>query len=140
MGAILPTEQQFNALMAMDDDMGPMHMINLLRFRDQADYSDHPDQKPCSGKEAYDRYGEAVIPILAELGARPAWMSDVALTFIAPEEERWDQCLIVQWNTVGDFKKLMASEDYHKVAFHRDAATSDTRLIIAHSRFADFTD
>lgn len=138
MGSITPTEEQYNNLMSMDDAEGPVMMINMLRFHDQADYSDHPEQTPCTGKEAYDRYGEAVFPILADLGAKPVWMSDVANTFIAPEGEDWDQFIIVQWDTIGAFKSLMANEEYHKIAFHRDAATSDTRLIIAHSRFADF--
>lgn len=139
MGAITPTENQINRLMAMDDTEGPVMMVNMLRFRETADYSHHPEQTACTGKEAYQRYGDAVFPILADLGAKPVWMSDVATTFIAPEDEEWDQFIIVQWNTVADFKALMTNEAYHKISFHRDAATSDTRLIIAHSRFADFS-
>lgn len=34
----------------------PVMMINLLRYRDQADYGDRTDVTPCSGREAYRRY------------------------------------------------------------------------------------
>lgn len=31
----------------------PIFMVNLLRYREQADYGDRPTAAPCSGREAY---------------------------------------------------------------------------------------
>lgn len=139
MGMVAPSEKQFEQLMTLDDSAGPLVMINMLRYRQQADYQDQPGQAACSGKEAYDRYGDGVFPILANLGAKPVWMADVDHMFIAPEDESWDQIILIQWETAGSFKALMADTNYHKVSFHRDAALDDSRLIIATTQFVDFS-
>jgi hypothetical protein len=40
----------------------PIVMLNMLRFREQADYGGtHTDRAPCSGREAYGRYARGVI-------------------------------------------------------------------------------
>ena len=139
MGVVAPNQTQIDQLAELDDSAGPLIMINMLRFRPTANYEKYPDQQSCSGKEAYDRYGEGVFPLLAELGAKPVWMADVESVFIAPEQEQWDQIILIQWETTGAFKALMANEDYHRVAFHRDAALEDSRLIIANTQFVDFS-
>ena len=50
---------------------GPLLMLNLLRFREIADYSDFPDlasTEPISGSAAYDRYVRHTLPFLAASG------------------------------------------------------------------------
>ena len=50
-------------------DEGPFVMVNLLRFRDRAEYHDGSDTH-LSGREAYDRYAEGVRPLIEALGGR----------------------------------------------------------------------
>ncbi len=51
---------------------GPVVMLNLLKFRDAADYSAHPELAPAmpiSGAEAFDRYVWRTLPICVKAGA-----------------------------------------------------------------------
>ena len=50
---------------------GPVTMLNLLRFREQADYTAFPHlapPEPISGRDAYDRYVRHTIPFLTASG------------------------------------------------------------------------
>ena len=56
---------------------GPLLMLNLLRFREIADYSDFPDlapPEPISGSAASDRYVRHTLPFLAASGGRSSSM------------------------------------------------------------------
>ena len=50
----------------------PVTMLNLLRFRDEAQYAAGEDDAPCSGREAYyARYAPVATPmVVARGGAR----------------------------------------------------------------------
>ena len=39
-------------------------MINLLRYRDRAAYAKDSGAEPCSGREAYGRYGQVSIRLI----------------------------------------------------------------------------
>ncbi|MGV2686052.1 DUF1330 domain-containing protein, partial [Clostridium perfringens] len=50
---------------------GSIVMLNLLRFRDVADYTANPEltpEVPISGAEAFNRYIERTLPFLRESG------------------------------------------------------------------------
>ncbi len=50
---------------------GSLTMLNLLRFRAEADYSAHPElapDEPITGREAYDRYAHHTLPFLSAVG------------------------------------------------------------------------
>lgn len=138
MNSLQPSALQFEQLLTLDPGMGPVTMINMLRYRESADYGDRVDENPCSGRDAYGRYSEAAFPIVVELQGKPVWMSTVEHVFIGPESEHWDDVVVVQWPTLAAFQKLMQRPDYHAIAFHRDAALADSRLIITQSQFVDF--
>ena len=65
--SIEPTQVQLERLAASGED-GPVMMINLLRFKEQADGIDADDG--ITGAEAYARYGAAVQPYLEGVGGR----------------------------------------------------------------------
>ena len=49
----------------------PVTMLNLLRFREVADYSAHPElmpDEPISGAAAYQKYIDYTLPLLKETG------------------------------------------------------------------------
>lgn len=138
MAAITPNPEQFETLQKIDPACGPVVMINLLRYRAEADYRDHPEEAPCSGREAYQRYSESAFPAVVALEGKPVWMAGVEHTFIAPEDEQWDDVVLVQWPNIAAFQKLMTDPNYHAIAYHRDAAVADSRLIITRTQFVDF--
>jgi uncharacterized protein (DUF1330 family) len=128
MGSVEPSAEQIAALAALPDD-GPVVMINLLRYRDAAAYPDGFGALPCSGREAYGRYGQVALRRVAGVGGRVLWMGAVSATVIAPEGERWDDAVLVQYPSRRAFLEMIAQPEYQAAAPHRTAALEDSRLI-----------
>jgi hypothetical protein len=66
---------------------GPVTMLNLLRFRERADYSAFPDlapPEPISGSEAYDRYVRHTTPFLIASGSSVAFFGTGGHYFVGP--------------------------------------------------------
>ncbi len=111
---------------------GPITMLNLLRFSDVADYSKHPDlapASPISGREAYGRYAECVMPLLAKAGSELVFRGDGGSMLIGPPEERWDLVLLVRHRSAAVFLSFASDPGYLAISGHRTAALSDSRLL-----------
>lgn len=130
MPTIDPTADQLAALAALPDPPAPLVMLNLLRFRDEADYPDGLEAEPCSGRHAYRRYGAAAAGPLAEAGGRVLWMGAAELAVIAPEGEAWDEVLLVEYPGRDAFLGMIATPAYQAAVPHRRAALADSRLIL----------
>lgn len=105
-------------------------MINLLRYRDKADYGSRTDQTPCSGRDAhYQRYAEIALKCVMKAGGSVFWLGNVFANVVAPAGERWDDALLVQYPSFTCFPKVYDNPDYQAIAFHRTAALEDSRLI-----------
>jgi hypothetical protein len=112
--------------------VGPVIMLNLLRFRAVADYSDHPDlapASPISGRAAYDRYMEHTLPFLEASGGEVVLLGAGGHFFIGPNEERWDLALLVRQHSIESFFSFATDGDYLAGVGHRSAAVEDTRLL-----------
>lgn len=111
---------------------GPVAMLNLLRFREVADYSDFPDlapPEPISGSEAYDRYAEHTLPFLNASGGAVLFRGNGGHLLIGPEEARWDLVLLVRHASVESFMEMATNEEYLAGIGHRTAALGDSRLL-----------
>ncbi len=111
---------------------GPIVMLNLLRFREVADYSRSPvlaPKHPISGAEAYARYAAHTQPFLVEAGASVTYMGYGRAPIIGPPEERWDEVLLVQHRSAQAFLDFATNKPYLAGVGHRTAALSDSRLI-----------
>ncbi len=129
MPSIEPSPTQLEKLLADSAADASIVMINLLRYRDRASYPSGSDAAPCTGREAYQRYGANVTPMLAEAGGRILWFGNVAQTVIGPEGEHWDEAILVQYPSRKAFLGMVSRPDYLKAAVHRTAALADSRLI-----------
>jgi hypothetical protein len=110
----------------------PVLMLNLLRWKQQADYSTHPDVEPCSGQEAYlKRYIPAFTAIAAGIdGIRPFWIGAAVAGLVGPVEEHWDFVALVRYPNLAAFRTLTECPEYKANAqHHRLAALEDWRLI-----------
>jgi uncharacterized protein (DUF1330 family) len=104
-------------------------MLNLLRFRARAEYREGFDAEPCSGADAYDRYSEAVMPLLEAVGGEVVWQGRPAAMVIGPDDKDWQRMLLVRYPSKHAFLDMVSSEKYLAVAPHRTAALTDSRLI-----------
>ena len=135
---IHPLPEQMEALMKKADDETPMVMINLLKFRERANYPEGMDVEPCSGREAYQRYGALAGEKVAAVGGRLVWQGSVQNVVIGPSAESWDEALLVEYPSRKAFFKMATDSEYLKAAVHRTAALSDSRLIAVTTENAVF--
>jgi len=124
-----PTDEQLTTLDQRRDDSRTITMLNLLRYRERADYSEHPDETPCSGREAYARYADQAIACVESVGGRLVFGGGAAANAIGPDDEQWDDVLIVEYPNANAFFEMMTSERYQAFAYHRTAAVDDSRLV-----------
>ncbi|CAJ50180.1 hypothetical protein [Bordetella avium] len=109
---------------------GPVMMLNLLRLREVADYSAHPELAPphaISGAQALDRYIAHTLPRasggdLSFHGSASAWL-------IGPDEERWDRVMLVRQHSAAVFLDFASNPAYLAGLGHRLAAIEDSRLL-----------
>lgn len=109
-----------------NDRPGPIHMLNLVRLRDKAEYEDGRD---ATGQEAYAAYGRLSAPVLARVGGRIVWRGRMEQMLIGPETEDWDLCFIAEYPSPEAFATMIKDPDYREAMTHRQAAVSDSRLI-----------
>jgi uncharacterized protein (DUF1330 family) len=120
-----PTKKSFAAFRDMARE-GPVHMLNLIRLREQADYG---DGTIATGAEAYAAYGRESAPIFRDLGGRIVWAGQPELVLIGPDDEGWDIAFIAEYPSVDAFVGMLRAPDYRRAVRHRQAAVADTRLI-----------
>ena len=111
---------------------GEVVMLNLLGFREAADYSAAPHlapPEPITGEQPYRRYMEHTEPFL-EASERDLLFSGRGGPFlIGPPEERWEAALLVRQRSVVDFIAFAQSPEYLAGMGHRQAALEDSRLL-----------
>ncbi len=136
MPIVNPTVASFERFEREAPDAKPIVMLNLLRFRERAEYGaehaqDAPNAKRAggTGREAYARYSKAVIPLLWEVGGQALWMGKARAAVIAEEGEAWDEVLLVHYPSRRAFVRMVRSEAYQAILHHRTAALADSRLI-----------
>lgn len=111
---------------------GNVVMLNLLKFREIADYSATPElapETPISGRAAYERYVEFTQPFLEESGGEVIFMGEGGSYLIGPEAERWDMVMLVRQKSLQSFLQFASNEAYLKGMGHRTAALEDSRLL-----------
>ncbi|HEY0848239.1 MAG TPA: DUF1330 domain-containing protein [Noviherbaspirillum sp.] len=129
MRSINPTPASVKQLVANVPPGIPVVMLNLLRFRDRADYPPEMELPSCSGRDAYAEYSRLVGPLLARVGGKVIWQGEARHAFIAPEGEEWDEVLLVAYPSRDAFLGMLKSPDYQAITVHRTSALEDARLI-----------
>ena len=122
-----PVPGEFPALLAGLPKNTPIVMLNLLRFSPQAHYRDGVPRG--SGREAYARYAEVALRKVREVGGTPIFLGAVQAGLICPDDECWDDVLLVRYPSSDAFISMLAMPDYLEATRHRTAALDDARLI-----------
>jgi hypothetical protein len=111
---------------------GSVVMLNLLRFRAQADYVATPElapPEPIDGATAYRRYIEHTLPLLQKSGGDVIFFGRGGPFLIGPPGETWDAVLLVRQRSVADFMAFASDPEYLAGIGHRTAALEDSRLL-----------
>ena len=126
-----PTQDQGRAFFTRGVS-GAVVMLNLLRFRDVADYSATSalaPQAPISGEEAYRLYMEHSLPFLRASGGELLFYGRGGDFLIGPTSERWDAAMLVRQSSVASFLAFASNQAYLSGIGHRTAALEDSRLL-----------
>ncbi len=111
---------------------GPVVMLNLLRFREKADYTDLDALNPgteISGKDAYKLYMKHTQPAIEKIGSKVLFFGSANQFLIGPTTETWDAVLLVEHPSVEAFMAFAQDKEYLKTLGHRTAALEDSRLL-----------
>lgn len=126
-----PTQESGRAFV-MRQMTGNVIMLNLLRFRETADYAATPELTPAtpiSGSAAFQRYIDHALPHLRETGGDVMFLGTGGPFLIGPQSERWDMAMLVQQHSVESFLTFASQEAYLAGMGHRIAALEDSRLL-----------
>jgi hypothetical protein len=99
---VYPNREQMKGFFEENNDDQVIFMINLLKFKDKAEYKDGRETS-LTGSEAYAIYGKIMEKHLKEIGGELIFKSKITRMTIGKVEELWDAVAIAKWPS----KKVM---------------------------------
>ena len=116
---VAPTEEQMKGFLEPGRE-GPIYMLNLLKFKETAEYVDGRETD-LSGAEAYAIYGQEVIQHLQKVGGAPMFSAGVERLMLGEVEELWDAAAIAMYPSRKAMLEMISSPEYQASALHREA-------------------
>ena len=116
---ISPRPDQVKALLESDLE-GPVAMLNLLKFKDKAEYADGRDSD-LTGRQAYQLYGMGVAGLLPDYGGRVFFMADTTFLSLGEVDELWDEVAIAVYPDRNALFRMSSSQEWQDLAVHREA-------------------
>ena len=107
------------------DEDGPVYMVNLMKYREKADYTDGTDLN-ISGREADDLY--APVGPLAAIGASMVFLAEVD-TQLLGDAPMWDRIAVVRYPTGRSFIDMQSRTDFKEKHVHKEAGMAETIVI-----------
>ncbi|MEZ5938253.1 MAG: DUF1330 domain-containing protein [Hyphomonadaceae bacterium] len=99
---------------------GPIFMVNLLKFKEKAEYEDGR-ATTLSGRDAYQIYGKAVMALLPKFGGMGVFAGDVTYLSLGRVEDLWDEVAIAAYPDRGSMVRMSMSDEWREIAVHRTA-------------------
>ncbi len=124
---LYPNPEQIMPL-ATDETPGPIAMLNLLKFRERAEYRDGRADD-ISGREAYMRYAAQMQRIVEAAGGRFIFGGDVAGLVVGTVEDLWDVVGLVEYPSRAEFFRIATSPEVQAIGIHREAGLAGQLLI-----------
>ena len=116
---VAPNEEQISGFMAADAN-APIHMVNLLKFKDKAEYEDGRETS-LTGREAYAIYSAEVQGHIERVGGQLVFEGDVSRLMLGEVEDLWDKIAVVRYPNMKAMVEMTSDPEYHKSAIHRIA-------------------
>ncbi|MEM8904586.1 MAG: hypothetical protein AAGF02_12865 [Actinomycetota bacterium] len=107
------------------EDDGPVWMVNLMRYKDRAEYVDGRETT-LTGREADDEY--APLGPMAAVGAAPVFVADVVDQFLG-DTPTWDRIAVARYPTRRAFIEMQEREDFRRQHEHKEAGMAETIVI-----------
>lgn len=117
---VLPSKAEHIQKMLEPGPNKPIYMVNLLKFKDKAEYKDGRATE-LNGRDAYMIYGRAVADLLPKFGGRAIFAADVTFLALGQVEELWDEVAIAMYPNRRAMMEMSMSKEWREISVHRDA-------------------
>jgi|TARA_B000000475_G_C15989249_1_gene444414 uncharacterized protein (DUF1330 family) len=117
--ALIPNDKQMKEFTEGDIDT-PIYMVNLLKFKNKAEYEDGRKTN-LSGEEAYAIYGLEVMEHLKKIGGESIFSGVVNRLMLGEVEELWDWIAVVRYPSRKAMLEMITNPDYLESEKHRSA-------------------
>ncbi|MEP4652962.1 MAG: DUF1330 domain-containing protein [Ilumatobacter sp.] len=117
---VTPTDPAQLAGFAEPGPDGPIYMVNLLKFKEHAEYEDGRETD-LTGAAAYGLYGAGVVPLVVEHGGRLVFSGVVSWLMLGQADDLWDQVAVVEYPNRAALVAMSMSTAYAEIAPHRTA-------------------
>ena len=117
--SVHPTKEQMEGFLEGDSE-APIAMINLLKFREKAQYEDGRDTD-LTGEKAYAIYMDEVVGHLKKVGGEVSFGGSINRLMLGEVEELWDKTFIAKYPSKKAMLKMVTDPDYLESNKHRVA-------------------
>ena len=120
--AVSPSPEQIEGFLD-PDAKGAIFMVNLLSFREWAEYEDYRDTN-LSGKEAYQIYAAGVARVITRVGGYIGFGADVKRLMLGEVETLWERVAIAMYPSRAAMLRMIQMPEYAEINVHRTAGLS----------------
>ncbi|MBH0117154.1 hypothetical protein I6E52_09890 [Salinibacterium sp. NG253] len=117
---ILPTSKERLEEIGQPGPEGPIFMVNMLKFRDHAEYPDGRETE-LTGREAYHLYAKVAEELIRGIGGEVTFDGDVTFLNTGEVEELWDEIMIARYGQRSDLVDMVRTDEWKAAAVHRVA-------------------
>lgn len=117
--SVIPNKDQMDEFLEGDIE-SPISMVNLLKFKEKAEYEDGRDTN-LSGKEAYMIYGMEVQEHLKKVGGEMVFGGEISRLMLGEVEDLWDNVAVARYPSRTAMLEMMMDPDYQESEKHRSA-------------------
>lgn len=116
-------------LLASQDDGNEFFMLNLIRYREKAEYPPGYDF-PGNALDADLRYGRAIMRYLLKHGGVPVFLGEAQGRFLDEPGDTtdWDRVALVRYRSRRDLLEMVADLAGRDVAVHKWASIEKTQV------------
>ena len=108
--SVIPNKDQMDEFLEGDIE-SPISMVNLLKFKEKAEYEDGRDTN-LSGKEAYMIYGIEVQEHLKKVGGEIVFGGEISRLMLGEVEDLWDNVAVARYPSRTAMLEMMMDPDY----------------------------
>ena len=116
---VAPNKEQMAGFFEGDIN-SPISMVNLLKFKEKAEYEDGRDND-LSGKEAYMIYAMEVQEHLKKIGGEMVFGGEITRLMLGEVEDLWDSVAVARYPSRKAMLEMIMDSDYQESEKHRSA-------------------